>query len=144
MFFAWWLLGSTLGSKLLAVQRAVISSVLRLPRETGEEDVVYACRRGREAGRHVSRVGAWDVRAARRIVEWAEHLQRGHVSSWAVSIFPFQCSKWLQVRRAAQNSISIFAGVLGLRQIAGRPRIWFEEGLSYAKDRIAEPERNAT
>ena len=134
---SWWPIGSTLSSRIAALQRSVIASILKIPREVGETDESYACRRGREAAKHACLLGPWEVRAAGRVVDWTEHLERHHVRSWAAELYAFQGSKWLQLRRAAQSSASVFAGMLGLREWPGRPRVRFDEGVSHAREIIA-------
>ena len=133
-------MGSTLASILQGLQRSLISAVMRLPRDRGEDDLSFWRRRGREAARHAVRVGLWDKRAAVRILSWAGHMQRGHAPSWAVQILPVQCSRWLQVKRAAAKSLSVFAGILGSRESPGRPPIRFEEGVEYCSSLVKSSE----
>ena len=43
---SWWPIGATLASEIVMLHRAVIVSLLRVPREAGEDDSSYARRRG--------------------------------------------------------------------------------------------------
>ena len=54
---SWWPMGSTLASLIRALQRALVATILRLPREQWETDEHVARRRGREAGRLCDQVG---------------------------------------------------------------------------------------
>ena len=89
-------------------------------------------RLGREASKHCERVGCWSVLAASRVVSWDAHARRGHEYSWAADLIAVQGSRWLEIQRLAKNSVSAFAGTLGLREAPGRPRIRFHEGVVYA------------
>ena len=105
------------------MQRAIVASVLRIPKETGEQPDVYARRRCRAASVFCAQVGEWDLLAADRIVSWHGHMVRNHSYSWANELIQVQDSQWMQARRLFMRSTSAFAGILGLREAPGRLRV---------------------
>ena len=66
-----------------ALQRAIVASILRVPKDVGEEAETYARRRCRVAGVFCLDVGEWSKLVAERIVSWHGHMQRNHAYSWA-------------------------------------------------------------
>ena len=135
---SWWPIGSSLASCIGGLQRSMFSCVLRLPRESFECDADYARRRGRESRKWCAEVGLWEELAANRVVSWFDHVDRAHCRSWATRIQPVRGSAWLQAQRVIANSWSMFAGILASREVAGRPRVRWEEAVDRCRQ-IVKP-----
>ena len=132
--------GATLASDIVMLHRAIIASLLRVPREAGEDDGSYARRRGREAQKQIDAQSSWESRAARQVFRWHAHLRRRHVQSWATEVFRIQGSGWLQIQRLASGSLDSLAGILGMREGAGRPRVRYEDGVRFLQTKYANDE----
>ena len=128
---AWWPIGKTLLAAIRALQGQLVSTLIRIPREPGEDDASYARRRGREAQAVIAARESWGFKCARQVVRWYAHLKRKHVDSWACRFFHMRDARWLQLQRLIAGSVSTMAGALGLREVAGRRRIRFEDGVNF-------------
>ena len=129
---SWWPLGESLLSDIGILQKQVVASLIKLPKESWETPEAYCMRRGREAARHIDRSNCWMLKACSRVQSWDAHVIRGHFWSWAVEARPCRDSVWLQSRRLFNRSKSAFAGLLLSRARRGRPRVRWEEGLAHA------------
>ena len=125
----WWPMGMTLHSNIQALHRALIASMMRIPRAEGEGSEDYLRCRGRAAAGHAVRVGEWGGRVAARIVSWDDHVSRGHVFSWAVVLRDSKLNRWSLVRLAAEETYRVLVS----RECSGRPHIRSEEGVRYCK-----------
>ena len=112
----------------------MVAVLLGLKMWPGEDIGEFVRRRMTEAGRVCRRQRLWSERVAQRIVNWDAHLRRGHCSSWASQAYAWRNSSWYRARRVVAGSASVWAGRLGLRESAGRPRICFEEGADAARE----------
>ena len=128
---SWWPIGIALLAAIRALQGQLVASLLRVPKEPGEDDAAYARRRGREAQSHIVAAEAWGLKAARQVVRWHDHLQRRHVDSWACKFFHMHDNRWLQLQRLLAGSVDTMAGILGMREVAGRPRVRYEDGVRF-------------
>ena len=116
---AWSITATTL-NRVAAEQRAMVAAVLRVPRLDEEDDATYVKRRAKLAAGHCDAMGAWDVRIARRTLEWHAHLLRGS-SPWASELVVVANELWLQSQRRVVKSASVHAGRLGTRTVRGQP-----------------------
>ena len=130
---SWWPVGSTLLGRVESLQNSIVACLLRLPPEAGESADSYVRRRGREARKIVRSSECWRLKVCERVVSWHEHVERGHVFSWAVEVQKCRGSTWLQGQRLLNNSFSAFAGILSLRANPGRPHVRWDEGVATAK-----------
>ena len=136
---SWWPISTTMLGKLESLQNAVVACVLRIPMQAGEEAGEFHRRRGREARRCIKRSDSWRLKVCRRTSSWKDHLERGHVWSWAVEISACRDDLWLQSQRMLNSSASMFAGVLGCRDSPGRPFTRWQESMYLVAAELAKP-----
>ena len=127
-------------SAIDAQQRRLFVLAQRLVPDTGETPENFARRRGREAGSLCTQYGRWSVRAARRCLTWQEHIIRNHAGAWLGHLLGWSDAFFLRSRRQLMNSLSVFAGTLGLRTWVGHPRTRWEEGLKNARNFLQQAE----
>jgi len=121
-----WSMGKVLLGRLDSLQRGMVCSMMRSPRLSGETDADFHRRRGREAGRVCRNMGLWSLLACDQARRWREHIHRRHVRSFATELVTWKDDLWLQVRRAARQSLSALAGRTGTRAEPGRAALRWE------------------
>ena len=118
----WWPMTQSIVAAADRCQRTMLLTFLRMPKEKDEDVSEYAKRRHREASRLLHRDEKWGRRCLQRTVTWNEHILRNHAGAWYGPILSRRKNLSLLARRVWNGSASMFAGYLGLRLEAGRPR----------------------
>ena len=134
---SWWAVSRTMLSEIESLQNSIVSCLLRLPREPGEDVANYHRRRGREARKFVQSSKCWRRKVCDRIQSWSAHVDRAHCWSWAVEIAKCRDNFWLQSQRKVMQSISVFAGALGCRDAPGRPYCRWQESLDLVRAELS-------
>ena len=127
---AWWTWSAALTNKVDAVQRRMVALLERVRIQAGEDINRYVRRRGRQAAATCRAQGLWSCRLERRMAAWIAHTWRGHMaSSWSSRACRWRGHKWYALQRLRAGSVSMFAGKLGMRIGAGRPRTRWHDGV---------------
>ena len=127
------------------LQKQVLALLLRRRREPCEDPEAYRLRRSRAAAREQQRVGRGSGRVADRILCWWQHVCRQEDKQphlWTAAVLQWRNAAWLQQRRAACGSRSIWAGRLNSRRAQGYVRERWEERLSSATGTAAQWRQN--
>ena len=135
---SWWAVSRTLLSEIESLQNSIVSCLLRLPIEPGEDRANYHRRRGREALKFVQNSKCWKRKVCERIRSWSEHVDRAHFWSWAIEIAKCRDNLWLRGQRKVMHSISVFAGSLGTRDSPGRPYCRWQEALDLVHAELSD------
>ena len=129
-----WCLTRGLLRSVDAQQRAMITALMRLPKEPAESIDTFGKRRASAAGAVARRVGLWSVRACEARLSWERHLRRGRLWSWATELHEWHARDWLRGRRAERASYSLDGGRTGTRIIMGGPTRRWHDGSSIAQE----------
>ena len=115
------------------LQRSILGTAFRFPRRSHETDREYFRRRGRAIRDEQNIVGSWARQIVAAQCAWRAHLQRARCQhSWALHMFHWHDSRWLQQRRIDRGSYSHLAGRTDTRAQGGYvPHRW-QDGLSWA------------
>lgn len=125
------------------VQRKIVSVILQLPREPGEDADRYVRRRGRIAARHCRKHGLWSTRWFNRAVKWDQHLARAHNPNiWATKLRSFRDREWFIIRRSMfapsiaspSSQASCIAGRTETRAYRGCVHCRWHDGIQYARN----------
>ena len=65
-------------------------------------------------------------------------MQRNHANAWYGVLSKVRQSLKHKVRRVLLDGAEVFAGHLGFREAAGRPKTQYEDGVVYAKSVLEE------
>ena len=130
-----------IGSEVDTLQQKMTASLLRLPRDPGEEAEHYVRRRGRIARsisyEHGRRSQLWFGRA----LSWDEHLARPRINQcWPAKLRNYKGKEWLMERRAlcapaaasSAGTASVFAGRTGTRALPGKVHVRWHDGIDFA------------
>ena len=129
-------------SEVDAMQQKMTASLLRLPRNGGEDAPEYVRRRGRLARKVCKESGSWSEHWFDRCLRWDEHLARGRNSyTWAARLRDFRGAQWLIDRRASfapavashSSPASILAGRTGTRAYRGKVHMRWHDGVELAR-----------
>ena len=129
-------------SELDCLQQKMTASLLKLPRDEGEEADAYVRRRGRAARKLCVANGKWSALWFRRAVQWDEHLARPlNSNSWAAKLRMYRGRSWLMEQRSKfapsvaslASPASMLAGRTGTRAQAGKVHMRFHDGIEYAR-----------
>ena len=124
------------------IQQKMTSSLLKLPREPGEEAEAYVRRRGREARKCNMSQGLWSQHWFGRAIRWDDHLARpANQHTWAAKLREYKGKEWLMHRRALfapsaasrGSSVSITAGRTGTRSVHGKVHMRWHDGIDLAR-----------
>ena len=80
----------TIAVELNALQRRMVSTILRIPQNSGETAAEYVKRRGQNAGRHCTQMGNWSSRWFKRAQDWNELAQSTEQAQLASTIATLQ------------------------------------------------------
>jgi hypothetical protein len=130
-----------IGSEVDKIQQKMTASLLRLPREPGEEADSYVKRRGRAARKICSERGLWSNHWFGRSLAWDEHLARPrNFVSWPAKLREYRGRQWLIEQRASfapsvasrGSTASVFAGRTGTRSFPGKVQARWHDGIDFA------------
>ena len=116
------------------------ATVMRVPRDAGEDVDAYVRRRGRLARKQCLEQGRWSAFWFDRAIKWDEHLARErNIFSWSARLRDYRGMQWLMERRAAlapsaSSVLSIRAGRTGTRAMRGKVHARWHDGIEYARD----------
>ena len=132
-----WPPAATLEGRIDTCQRRMVSLLMRVPRQAGEEAPAFFRRRAREAKDLCRQRRWWSHRHCTRVLSWREHLERPrNRRSWAAQLLHWQGERWLQNRRTQLNSYSVHAGRTDTRLAARRPRQRWHDGARFALEHV--------
>ena len=127
------------------VQQKMTSSLLRLPRDDGEEIESFVRRRGRAARKCNEEMGLWSQHWFARAIRWDDHLSRPiNHHTWAAKLREYRGKDWLMQRRASfapstasrASSVSMTAGGTGTRAVRGYVHTRWHDGIDMARNRL--------
>ena len=131
-----WPYTTSLAEEQSRIQRSMLSQFLYLERLPTDDDRSYHRRRMRTVASVARQYGVWGEDHARRVVTWAQHLQRPrNGTSLASILFRWHTAEWLQRRRRdaliGQNSR------LGTRLCSGPLFRRWDESVTVAEEVVA-------
>ena len=95
-----WPFTRTLADQENRTQRPMLARFVKIERQPCEELPNFCRRKIRSVGKLARHQGLWGTEHAKRIIDWAEHLQRPHNhKSLASQFFRWHDAEWLQRRR---------------------------------------------
>ena len=124
------------------LQQKMVASLIRLPRDAGEEAADYVRRRGRSARKICIEQGMWSHHWFSRSVLWDDHLARPrNFNSWPAQLREYRGKQWLMDRRASfapsvassDSTVSILAGRTGTRSVRGKVHVRWHDGIDFAR-----------
>ena len=134
----WWPIIRTTTAQADRCQRSMVLTFLRLPREKDETEADFGRRRHREASRLIPAEARWGSRCMQSVQSWSSHTLRNHADAWCGPLLVRRRNLGLLARRAWRGSASVFAGFLGIRLSAGRPRRRWEDAVVWRSSELSE------
>ena len=129
----------TIAVELNALQRRMVSSILRIPQNSGETAAEYVKRRGQNSGRHCTQMGKLSSRWFKRARNWNEHLLRArNRQSWPARLLHYKDAGWFVQRRlsflpADCKAGSCLAGRTDTRAVRGCVHMRWHDGIAFSK-----------
>ena len=126
-----------IAQELDAAHKKMVATVLRVPRQLGEEAPDYVKRRGRLAACACQKSGKWSQRWFKRATN--EHLERPrNGNSWPAKLLHHMDRDWFRQRRfsllpAQSQNGSCLAGRTNTRAFQGRVHSRWHDGIEYAR-----------
>ena len=133
-----------IAKELDGIQRKMASTILNVPRLSGELSADYVRRRGRLAGQKCKSEGLWSNMWFNRAVRWDEHLARPrNANTWAARLRCFHDRNWFIQRRvsflpyvmASSSPASALAGRTSTRVGQAKVNTRWHDGVHYARQR---------
>lgn len=130
-----------IASELDRVQQNMCTTLVRLPREEGENVVwtTFVRRRGRHARGQCQDNGLWSHLWFKRALKWDAHLARiVNARSWASRLRSYTRREWLMEQRRLllpldSNVVLMTAGRTGTRTQPGKVHMRFHDGLEFVQ-----------
>lgn len=123
--------------QLDATQRKMTAILLRVIPFPCESSAEFARRRGRVASKFCNKYGLWGDRWFRRAIAWDDHVRRPRNSEcWSAALLRWRGEQFLQGRRVAQGSDTVFAGRTATRSCQLRVQQRWESGINFAKSSL--------
>ena len=103
-----WPFTKSLAEQQNRVQRQMLAYFVKIERLPLEGLDAYSRRRMRQIATFARQQGAWGTEHARRLISWAEHLQRPlNSTSLASQLFLWHGPDWLQARRLESGAMRL-------------------------------------
>ena len=124
------------------IQQKMTPTLLRIPRNEGEELDSFVRRRGRAARKCALGQGLWSQHWFGRSVRWDDHLSRpSNFHTWAAKLREYHGKEWLIDRRASfapstasrESTASATAGRTGTRSVHGKVHMRWHDGIDFAR-----------
>ena len=128
------------------VQSKIVSKMVDLRPNSGEDAATFCLRRGRATATAIKKHSrTWSLRWATRVQSWLEHTNR-HPETPSGQLLRCQDGLWLMERRRASahrsSQYTLFSGLTGTRAGAGRPVRWLDDSWGRGHD-CANPGRHS-
>ena len=135
-----WCITKAVLRHVLAMHRTMLSCMIKVQRDHGEDQKSYFLRRARQVASICRPEDSWAYVISQRVVSWRDHIQRSNQELYfPIRLFNWRDSDWLMKRRVSMGSRSALGGITRTRVVEGHPVCRWQDGAATAQEFLAFP-----